>query len=232
MSGWVKIYRKIQRSDMYRSLNSKQRDIMLQCLLLASHQGNTWEWNGQVITCKPGQFVTSLESIRNCCAKDVSIQNVRTALLKLEKWQFLTSKSTKGGRLITIINWDSYQQVQQSDQQSLQQRANKELTTIKKGKNEKKNTSRYTDEFEQFWQAYPRKVGKGAAFKVWKRLNGIRPKIDELVQIIEQHKKTEQWRRNNGQFVPHPQTWLNQERWNDEINAPSEDPEDLRNLVF
>jgi hypothetical protein len=236
MSGWVKLYRKIQRSDMYRSLNSKQRDVMLQCLLLASHQGNTWEWNGQVITCKAGQFVTSLESIRDCCAKDVSIQNVRTALLKLEKWQFLTNKSTKSGRLITIINWESYQQDQQSDQQSLHQRANKELTTIKNVKKEEKNntSSTYSDEFERFWQAYPRKVGKGAAFKAWKKLNGTRPGADELVRIVEQHKKSEQWRRDGGQFIPHPQTWLNQERWNDELSVQveAEDPDDLRNLVY
>jgi hypothetical protein len=235
MSGWIRLYRKVQHSDMYRSLNSKQRDVMTQCLLLANHKGNTWEWNGQVITCNPGQFITSLDSLKEFCAKDVSIQNIRTALLKLEKWQFLTNKSTKTGRLITIINWDSYQQDQQSYQQSSQQRPNKELTTNKNDKKEKKNKSTsigYTDEFERFWSAYPKKVGKGAAFKAWKNLNGTRPEVDELIRIVEQQKKSEQWCKQGGQFIPNPQTWLNQARWEDELGGQSQGEDDLNELVF
>jgi hypothetical protein len=99
----------------------------------------------------------------------------------------------------------------------------------------KKNTSSvYTDEFERFWQAYPRKIGKGAAFRTWKKLNGTRPDADELVRIVEQHKRSEQWKRDGGQYIPHPQTWLNQERWNDELSVQveAEDPDDLRNLVY
>jgi hypothetical protein len=138
MSGWIKIYRKIQDSDMYKQLNSKQRDVMVQCLLLANHKEITWEWQGDFITCHPGQFITSLQNLKKVCAKDVSIQNIRTALGKLKKWQFLTIKSTKTGRLVTVLNWVSYQQDDIDNQQSNQQRANKELTTNKNVKNDKK----------------------------------------------------------------------------------------------
>lgn len=142
--GWIKLYRKILDSEMYQKLNSKQRDVMITCLLLASHKETKWEYKGEIYTIKPGQFVTSLESLKKHCASDVTIQNIRTALKKLETWGFLTNKSTKTGRLITIVNWELYQSnddvTNKETNKELtknQQRANKELTTIKNNKNEK-----------------------------------------------------------------------------------------------
>lgn len=95
---------------MYRNLNSKQRDVMINCLLLANHKGKKWEWKGEIFECRPGQFITSLPSLKRVCAKDVSVQNIRTALKKLIKWNFLEQETTKTGRLITIINWQKYQE--------------------------------------------------------------------------------------------------------------------------
>lgn len=143
MQGWIKLHRKLLKSAMYKSLNSKQRDVMIQCLLLANHDENAWEWGTKMFTCKRGQFITSLESLKDLCAKDVKIQSVRTALLKLEKWSFLTNKSTKTGRLITILNWHIYQDIlneyNKDDNKELtnvQQTGNKELTTNKNVKND------------------------------------------------------------------------------------------------
>ncbi|MGM0437519.1 MAG: DnaD domain protein [Bacillota bacterium] len=138
--GWIKLYRKIQESDMYQNLNSVQRDVMINCLLLANHKSKKWEWNGKIFKCKPGQFITSLSSLKDYCAKDVSIQNIRTAINKLEEWNFLTNKSTKTGRLITIINWGKYQgEDLELTKQSTnnQQSTNKALTTNKNVKNDK-----------------------------------------------------------------------------------------------
>ena len=144
-SGWVKLHRKIIDSEMYKNLNSKQRDVMIQCLLLANHEQNTWEWGQKLHTCQPGQFITSINSLAGKCSSDTKVQSVRTSLLKLEKWQFLTSESTKSGRLITILNWESYQkEVAEANKDGnrqltkSQQTANKELTTIKNVKKEKK----------------------------------------------------------------------------------------------
>jgi hypothetical protein len=38
-----------------------------------------------------------------------------------------------------------------------------------------------------------------------------------ILEKIEVYKQTSQWKKDNGEFIPHPATWLNQERWNDEI---------------
>lgn len=74
---------------------------------MAWHKENEWEWNGKKFKVAPGQFVTSLEKIAKSAG--VSIRNVRTALVRFEKLEFLTNESTKSGRLVTVVNWASYQ---------------------------------------------------------------------------------------------------------------------------
>jgi len=108
---------------------------------MVNYKENDWEWEGEIFTCKPGQVVTSLDSIMKNCACDVKVQSVRTALLKLEKWGFLTNVSTKTGRLITIINWEAYQakedEANKGDNKEPtkdQQSSNKEPTPIKEVK--------------------------------------------------------------------------------------------------
>ena len=33
------------------------------------------------------------------------------------------------------------------------------------------------------------------------------------MESLEKHKRSDQWTKDGGQFVPHPATWLNQKRW-------------------
>jgi len=79
-------------------------------------------------------------------------------------------------------------------------------------KGKQKNTG-----FDDFWKAYPRKVGKDAARKAWA---AKKPPLDETLAAIEAQKGTDQWTKDGGKFIPHPATWLNQGRWQDEITAP------------
>ena len=74
--------------------------------------------------------------------------------------------------------------------------------------------SGYTEDFEAFWAAYPRRVGKGKAFESWKAAGP--PKIESLLPVLEAYKKTSQWIKDGGQFIPHPTTWLNQRRFDDD----------------
>lgn len=216
--GYIKAYRKTLKSDMYQSLTASQRDTFWVCLLLANHSPRKWEWNGEIFTCRPGQFITSLESIKKLCAPDTSIQKIRTALLKLEKWQFLTSKSTKRGRLITITNWGVYQ----ANDFRVNKESNSQITNsqqlTRSNKNEK-NT--YTADFERFWGAYPRKVGKRSAFTAWQKSNGTRPSVEDLISAINAQCQSTAWKKEGGQFIPYPATWINGRRWEDEVTTPS-----------
>jgi len=68
------------------------------------------------------------------------------------------------------------------------------------------------DNFTQFWKAYPRKVGKAAALKSWKTK---KPPLDKCLRTLSLLVKTDQWMREDGRYIPHPATWLNQGRWDD-----------------
>jgi len=68
--------------------------------------------------------------------------------------------------------------------------------------------------FDSFWMNYPKKIGKGAAEKAWKKYN---PPIAIVLTAIESQKKTDQWSKDKGQFIPNPATWINQKRWEDEV---------------
>ena len=74
-------------------------------------------------------------------------------------------------------------------------------------------------DFELFWSSYPRKVGKEAARRSWAKTKGKRPTINVLLKAVEDQKKTEQWNKDRGAFIPHPATWLNQGRWDDEVET-------------
>ena len=71
--------------------------------------------------------------------------------------------------------------------------------------------------FDRFWGEYPKKQGKGAALKAWSRIRPGKVLVAKILNVVEQSKHSEQWRRDNGQFIPNPATWLNQGRWDDEI---------------
>lgn len=72
-----------------------------------------------------------------------------------------------------------------------------------------------TDEFDTFWSAFPRKIAKGDARKAWNQTDKIRPSLEIILSAIASAKKTEQWNRDRGQFIPYPATWLRAERWDD-----------------
>lgn len=74
-----------------------------------------------------------------------------------------------------------------------------------------------TQEFDQFWAAYPRKVKKEQARESYVkacRMTGF-PGIQQLLASIEQQKRSPDWSRDEGRYIPYPSTWLNQKRWTD-----------------
>lgn len=72
--------------------------------------------------------------------------------------------------------------------------------------------------FEDFWAAYPRKSGKGAARNSFKRAR-TKAAVEDIFAGLAKFLQAEPW-RGDIQFCPHPATWLNQERWDDEYEAP------------
>ncbi len=88
------------------------------------------------------------------------------------------------------------------------------------------------DGWDDFWAAYPRKVAKPAAVKAWAKLAPDAATCKAILAAIAAQKKSPQWTKDDGQFIPHPATWLNRRQWEDDGGAgakrdplwPYEDP--------
>ena len=78
--------------------------------------------------------------------------------------------------------------------------------------------------FDEFWRAYPNKVGKGAAVKAWGRIKPNAELHGKILEALERAKQCDQWQRDNGRYIPHPTTWLNQGRWDDEPMPQGREP--------
>jgi hypothetical protein len=87
---------------------------------------------------------------------------------------------------------------------------------IQKAKKETKKIIRNDKNFDSFWSAYPVKKGKGNAEKSWEKL---KPDLQAVLTAIEAQKKTDQWTKDKGKFIPYPATWLNGKRWEDEVEV-------------
>lgn len=71
--------------------------------------------------------------------------------------------------------------------------------------------------FSEFWKAYPKKSGKGAAETAWRKIKPNRELRKVMILAVEKAKRSAQWTKDNGQYIPNPATWLNQKRWEDEL---------------
>ena len=83
--------------------------------------------------------------------------------------------------------------------------------------------------FNIFWQTYPKKVGKKAAYSAWKRAKITSDQFQDVIKAIEEQKESDQWKRG---YIPNPATWLNQGRWDDEMPDSRAAPTDVLGEVF
>lgn len=142
MGGWIKVYRELLRKPIWKKSTPEQCKILMTILLMANHEEKQWEWQGEKFNVKRGQFITSIDNIVGECGSGISQKNVRTALAKFERLGFLANQSTKTGRLITIVNWDIYQNVEEDNKGEMAekgQRTGKEVATNKNDKNDNNN---------------------------------------------------------------------------------------------
>ena len=74
--------------------------------------------------------------------------------------------------------------------------------------------------FDVFWSDYPRKIGKGAARAAYSKAIK-KASVDTILGGLLKH---EIQTMKDAQFIPHPATWLNQERWDDEVVKTTDKP--------
>ena len=134
--GFFIIFRELFNDPLWLNGSPTMKLLIIYLMGKVNHEPNMWVWEGEKFEVQRGQTITSLEKLQKEIGKGVSIQNIRTALNNLEKYGFLTNKSTKTGRLITIVNYDELQSIDNEDNKDInkdltktQQRPNKDLTS-------------------------------------------------------------------------------------------------------
>lgn len=75
--------------------------------------------------------------------------------------------------------------------------------------------------FAEFWSAYPLKKAKATAEKAWAKLKPGAELTATILSAIATQRASADWQRDGGQYIPHPTTWLNQRRWEDEVTHAS-----------
>jgi hypothetical protein len=73
------------------------------------------------------------------------------------------------------------------------------------------------ERFDRFWAAYPRKRSKREAHKAFEQLAPDDELLGAVLESLERAKKSHDWRKESGRYIPYPATWLRAQGWLDEF---------------
>jgi hypothetical protein len=165
--------------------------------------------NNQIIKVNRGEIVFSQKNFAN--RNNMSRQQLRTFLKKLQKTNMIEVKSNQLLTHLIIVGYQRYNELKPTRSQP----TNNHIIRKEESKNKENK------DFNLFWEHYPKKVGKK---KVEDKFNSNNYPIDLILKNLEFQKKSDQWQ--NQQYIPNPETYLNQERWNDEVvlSIPDDEP--------
>ena len=162
------------------------------------YMAKAWKWDKS----KVARYLKRLEGMKMTCSKTETANETAP-------------------KVIIVNNYNHFQpdgqgSVRQQPRQQPRQHRDSTETNNKKDKKDKKirDTEVSLGHFERFWDLYPRKIGKGQAQRAWMAaVKKVDPAV--IVEGLELH--LEDLSGKDREFTPHPATWLNGERWADEL---------------
>jgi len=178
------------------------------------------------ILVRPDNWQTSAQSLSRHGSEGRDA--VRNALLELETAGYLIRRKirNKDGTFSAEAVVYDFPQVRPApenptpDNQASENQASDFQAPLQRQKVRTDNKTK-TQGFDDFWILYPRRVGKGAARKSWARALE-KATAEEILQGVRRYSAA---RLGQDQaFTAHPATWLNHERWTDEIIEPEPEP--------
>lgn len=107
---------------------------------------------------------------------------------------------------------------------------NKELSETKNGEIPPLPPKKRNEAFESFYAEYPRKIARKAAEKAWEKLMPTKQLVGEIMDGLRRGIDSVEWAKDGGEYIPHPASFLNGERWTDEfkekpLGATNQSPE-------
>jgi hypothetical protein len=206
--GWISLHRKIMDWEFYFDEPFTKTSAWIDMLLLANHQRRAVSVRGNVVYIERGQLGHSTETLAE--RWHWSRGRVLRFIHVLETEQQIVQQKSHILNVITIKNYNQYQ----TDSTTYSTTDGQQTDTNNNDNNEnKKNT---LSDFDKFWIAYPKKIGKGAALKAWNKIHPTNGTFEKIIKSLLWQRKSEQWTSDKGQYIPNPSTYLNQSRWEDE----------------
>ena len=141
----------------------------------------------------------------------------------------IREQKSEARRKAAKARWDKEKQPSEGNgenAQSMQMHSNADAngmqgkeSKVKESKLNKNKKDIYTSDFESFWNVYPRKLGKKEAFKTWNTVikKGEDPQV--IIQCAENYKTQCDRLRTETQYIKHPKTFLNEERYKDYLQG-------------
>jgi len=142
VTGWIKLYRSLKNKGWYKK--SDFVHLWIHLLIKANHKGKEFWFGGKNIKVSAGQFVTGRKILS--AETGISESKVQRILKQFESEQQIEQQTNNTNRLISILNWEQYQKVEQQSEQQMnngrttsEQRVNtnKNDNNVKNEKNEK-----------------------------------------------------------------------------------------------
>lgn len=219
MSGWFAISRSIFDHPIFKG-HPERIGAWVWLVGNAAWKDTRQDANGKTVTVKRGQILTSYRQMSS--ATGVSIKALRILISRLRQEHAIGTDTGTGRLLITICNYEKYQAKNSEGAQLGAREGHSEGTQKKQGnKGTREAKASHTRDarektpegFDAFWQEVPRKVAKATAVRAYRKaLKSASP--DVLKNAMRGYARSVQGKEE--QFVVHPATWLNGERWNDQ----------------
>lgn len=225
--GTFNVSRKIWDHPEFRPEPFSEREAFLWLVSEASWKSRTVRAGRVVVDVERGQLCASIRFMAE--AWQWSKSRVNRFLKRLENRDMIETQIGTGQLVLTVCNYDTFQGKRDVGGTRAGRKAGHERDSG--GTNEKKDAIQskkeyttnppegVTDRFDEFWQEVPRKIGKGTAKRAFaKAVKKVDPQI--IIDAMRAHAKA--MKGKDQQYIPHPSTWLNGERWDDEAPAPTD----------
>lgn len=137
----------------------------------------------------------------------LTYRNIRSAIEKLEKLNVIVTGNYNQS------NYDRTRWFALFDLSELTNGFVTEGKTVDRYKQDIKTDAETS--FLLFWSAYPKKVSKPDALKAWKKIKPSEDLINKIIASVESSKNSQEWKNENGKYIPYPASWLNSARWED-----------------
>ena len=134
--------------------------------------------------------------------------------LAAAKNEILRQNGMKGGRPKAEETRENQTEPKETKENQSKAYKEKKRKEIESNKSESKERDAF---FDLFWADYPNRVAKQDAVRAWQKLAPDEALYCEIMAGLRKWKASDEWTRDGGRFVPHPATWLNGRRWEDEV---------------